>query len=148
MSAYAATSRKSPFVMGDLMTMTLRKCLFAVGLSILLSAGAYYATPSCGDADAATTQSSSDARNGITRTKTADGGLLVQSAKPPRTRLDPHGLPDFAYGDWYIDNIGSEPAVITPFIEKDAYGSDVQDPVLESLLTRDRDTFEWQPFIY
>ena len=68
-------------------------------------------------------------------------------AQASKNRTRPRGLPDYATGDWLIDNLGSEPSIITPFLEKDAYGGDVQGPILESLLTRDLDTFEWQPWL-
>jgi peptide/nickel transport system substrate-binding protein len=93
------------------------------------------------------TRLSADEINGITRVKTPEGGLLVTASRVPRTLRDPHDKPDFALGDWYVSNLGSEPSVITPYLDKDAYGNEVQLPVLESLLTRDQETFEWQPWL-
>ncbi len=90
---------------------------------------------------------SADGINGITRVKTTEGGLLVTAPKVPKTLRDPHDKADFAQGDWYVDNLGSEPSIITPFLDKDAYGNDVQSPILESLITRDQETFEWQPWL-
>jgi peptide/nickel transport system substrate-binding protein len=79
--------------------------------------------------------------------KTADGGEYVYYRDPPKTPFDPHRLPNYAAGDWLVQNLGSEPAVITPFIDKDAYGSEVQGPVLESLVTRNLETFKFEPFL-
>lgn len=93
------------------------------------------------------TKLSADAINGINRVKTTEGGLLVTAPKVPRTLRDPHDFPDFAYGDWLINNLGSEPSIISPFLDKDAYGNEIQTPILESLLTRDQETFEWQPWL-
>ena len=95
----------------------------------------------------AASRPSHDAMNGITRTKLADGTFVVTSTRLPHPPREPRTQPDYAQGDWIIDNLGSEPSIITPYLEKDAYGSDVQTPVLESLITRDMDTFEWQPWL-
>lgn len=93
------------------------------------------------------TGSASDLRNGITRTKTPEGGELVRSDAPPRTPRNPRGQGDYAAGDWLIENLGSEPSIITPFLDKDAYGHEIQNPIIESLLTRNPETFEWEPFL-
>ncbi len=87
------------------------------------------------------------AADGIVRRKTPDGGLYVYAAVPPRTPRDPHDLPDYAQGDWRVQNLGSEPAVITPFIYRDASGASAQGPVLESLLTSDPETGENLPLL-
>lgn len=99
------------------------------------------AAPSSPDPD------SSDAQNGIVRTKTPDGGLHVYAPKLPNPPHNPRGFADYVTGDWLIDNLGSEPSIITPFLDKDAYGNDVQSPILETLLVRDPNTFEWQPWL-
>jgi len=83
----------------------------------------------------------------LKREKRPDGSVFVSLAEYPRTSRDPHGTPGYAAGDWFVDNLNSEPAIITPFLDKEATGNDVQVPVIESLLTRDWDTFEWLPLL-
>jgi peptide/nickel transport system substrate-binding protein len=56
-------------------------------------------------------------------------------------------LPDYAQGDWSVDAFFTNIKTITPLISSDAYASNVQSYVLESLLTRDPDTLEWQGLI-
>lgn len=51
--------------------------------------------------------------------------------------------PDFARGDWLVDSFGTGLKTITPLVSSDAYASQVQSYVQESLLTRDPDTLEW-----
>lgn len=55
--------------------------------------------------------------------------------------------PDYAQGDWSVNAFGNNLKSLTPFIAGDAYSAEVQSYVLESLLTRDPDTLEWQGFI-
>ena len=54
---------------------------------------------------------------------------------------------DYAQGDWNVNVFGTNLKTITPLVSTDAYASDVQNYVLESLLTRDPDTLEWQGLI-
>jgi peptide/nickel transport system substrate-binding protein len=84
---------------------------------------------------------------GIIDRKTDDGGHYVYYPQAPKTPFDPHGLKNYSTGDWLVQNLGSEPSIITPFLEKDAYGADVQGPILENLLTRNPETFKWEPFL-
>jgi peptide/nickel transport system substrate-binding protein len=50
---------------------------------------------------------------------------------------------DFASGDWFVTAFGTGLKTITPLVSTDAYASEVQSYVLESLLTRDPETLEW-----
>ena len=54
---------------------------------------------------------------------------------------------DFAPGDWMIDAFAQTVAKITPLISVDTYGSAIQSYVLDTLIVRDPDTLEWQPWI-
>lgn len=54
---------------------------------------------------------------------------------------------DYAPGDWLMMAFGSGLKTITPLVSSDAYASEVQNYVLESLLARDPDTLEWQGLI-
>ncbi len=50
---------------------------------------------------------------------------------------------DYAQGDWSVNAFGTNLATLTPLVSTDAYASDVQSYVQESLITRDPDTLEW-----
>lgn len=50
---------------------------------------------------------------------------------------------DYAQGDWLRLAFGSSLRTLTPLVSADAYASEVQRFVLESLLVRDPDTLEW-----
>ncbi len=53
-------------------------------------------------------------------------------------------MPDYALGGWFVDSFSNTLQTVTPLVSTDAYASDVQSHVLESLLTRDPDTLKWQ----
>lgn len=55
--------------------------------------------------------------------------------------------PDYAEGDWVVNAMPVNIQTITPLVSKDAYASDVQSYVLESLLTRDPVSLDWQGLI-
>jgi peptide/nickel transport system substrate-binding protein len=52
-------------------------------------------------------------------------------------------LSGYAMGDWKVNAFGNNLKTISPLVSTDAYASDVQSYVLESLLTRNPDTLEW-----
>ncbi|MDD5579852.1 MAG: peptide-binding protein [Methylobacter sp.] len=56
-------------------------------------------------------------------------------------------LPDYAQGDWNVEAFGTNLKTITPLVSSDAYASNVQSYVLESLITRNPDTLEWEGLI-
>ena len=56
-------------------------------------------------------------------------------------------LPGYATGDWLVRAFGVGLSTITPLVSQDAYASDVQSYVQESLLSRDPDTLEWEGLI-
>ena len=91
-----------------------------------------------------TTQASADGR---IRRKNPDGSLYVYYPTPPKSPRDPRAASDFSAGDWLVRNLGNEPKVIAPFIEKDYYGQIVHDPVLESLIAQNPETFEYEPLL-
>lgn len=96
----------------------------------------------------ATTQTSqvSNERKPIRRTD-ADGSQFVYYPDPPQTPNEPRNLPDYAAGDWLVQNLGSEPKYITPYIERENSGSTLQNYVIESLITRNPETLEWEPWL-
>jgi len=51
--------------------------------------------------------------------------------------------PDYAEGDWVVTAFGTGLETLTPLVSSDAYSSQVQAHVLESLLVRDPETLEW-----
>ena len=51
---------------------------------------------------------------------------------------------DYAEGDWLVRAFGVNLKSLTPFISEDAYASTVQDYVLETLLTRNPESLEWE----
>lgn len=55
--------------------------------------------------------------------------------------------PDYAQGDWSVNALLSNLKTITPLVSTDADAAEVQGYVLESLLTRNPDTLEWQGLI-
>lgn len=85
--------------------------------------------------------------DGHIRRKNPDGSLYVYYPTPPRPPHDPNAAPDYSTGDWLIRNLGEEPKLIAPFIEKDYYGAQAHEPVLESLIGRNSDTFEYEPIL-
>lgn len=50
---------------------------------------------------------------------------------------------EYAQGDWLMMAFASNIRTLTPLVSADAYSSEVQQYVLESLLVRDPDTLEW-----
>jgi len=54
---------------------------------------------------------------------------------------------DFAQGDWKVTSFQSTVKTITPLVSSDSYASDVQQNVLESLLTRNPDTLNWEGLV-
>jgi peptide/nickel transport system substrate-binding protein len=84
----------------------------------------------------------------------SSGAVAVNSSKPPvKSASDSaafarakavSGLTDYAEGDWLVQAFGNSLKTITPLVSSDVYASNVQRFVLESLLTRDPETLEWQ----
>lgn len=56
-------------------------------------------------------------------------------------------FPDYAQGDWSVEAFGTGIKTITPLVSTDAYAANVQSYVLESLITRNPDTLEWEGLI-
>lgn len=55
--------------------------------------------------------------------------------------------PDYASGDWLMLAFATGLKTITPLVSSDAYASEVQNYVLETLLTRDPDTLAWRGLV-
>ena len=56
-------------------------------------------------------------------------------------------LPEYAPGDWLVRAFGVGLSTITPLVSQDAYASNVQSYVQESLLSRNPDTLAWEGLI-
>ncbi|MEJ2059575.1 MAG: peptide-binding protein [Gammaproteobacteria bacterium] len=52
--------------------------------------------------------------------------------------------PGYAQGGWIVQAFAMGLKTLTPFVSTDAYASEIQNYILESLLTRDPDTLAWQ----
>lgn len=52
-------------------------------------------------------------------------------------------LPGYQEGDWLVEAFGNSLKTLTPLISKDAYASEVQAYVIETLLIRDPDTLDY-----
>ena len=81
------------------------------------------------------------------RQKNPDGSQYVYYPDIPESPRDPTHLPDYAFGDWLIKNIGGEPKSIQPFVTDDMYGMIAQLYALESLVAQNPETLSWEPFI-
>ena len=53
--------------------------------------------------------------------------------------------PDFARGDWLVDNLGTKLKKITPLVSADLYADEIQANVIDSLAYRDPNTLDWVP---
>jgi len=54
---------------------------------------------------------------------------------------------DYARGDWMVSLFGDTPQRLTPTISTDSYANQVQQQVLDTLVTRDPETLEWLPLV-
>ena len=79
------------------------------------------------------------------RQKNPDGSQYVYYPDLPQSPRDPSHLPDYAFGDWLIKNIGGEPKSIQPFVTGDMYGQISQAFALESLVGQNYETLAWEP---
>jgi len=84
---------------------------------------------------------------GRIRRKTEDGGIYVYYPEAPLMPRDPVNQPDYATGDWVVQDLGTEPKVLTPYCTKDYSGQLAQVPVLESMTSMNPETFELEPYL-
>ncbi len=79
------------------------------------------------------------------------GGMATtQSAEgdDPFVRLrEVEAMPNFARGDWVISSLAGKSSTLTPYVSGDAYASDVQGMILDTLVDRDPQTLEWRPLL-
>jgi peptide/nickel transport system substrate-binding protein len=81
------------------------------------------------------------------RRKNPDGSQYVYFPDIPTSPRHPEARPDYATGDWLIQNIAMEPEKLTPLISQDMGASIVQTPVLESLIGLNPETLEYEPTV-
>lgn len=84
-------------------------------------------------------------------------GVAVASAAPAnpgQMENDPFArlraaqqLPNYTRGDWLVNVFPGQVAKLTPLLSGDAYASEVQSYVQESLGQRDPDTLAWSPLL-
>lgn len=81
----------------------------------------------------------------------SSGGKLDESTasvSPSFTRADEVTRKiDYAEGDWLVTAFSAGLSTLTPLISQDAYASEVQGYVFESLLNRNPETLEWEGLI-
>jgi peptide/nickel transport system substrate-binding protein len=87
-------------------------------------------------------------QSGRIRRTNPDGSIYVYYPTAPNSSgRDPTTQPGYVTGDWLVQDISTEPKVIAPFIVKDYPGEQVQQPVLESLVGVNAETFEIEPVL-
>jgi len=77
------------------------------------------------------------------RSTTGAGGSLQGFARALRSA----DQPDYAEGDWFINFVPDNLETLTPGLSGDVYATRIQMRVMDTLLTRDVDTLEWQPLV-
>ena len=77
----------------------------------------------------------------------ANGDRYVCYPNPPLFPGSPYKLPGYAPGGWLVQNLGTEPHSLIPFVTRSATGNEVQAEVLESLLARNPVTLHWVPWL-
>jgi peptide/nickel transport system substrate-binding protein len=85
-------------------------------------------------------------------TASGDGGGSTRQTPPGRMPLfkgvvEAERQPDFARGDWLIDDFGTKIPRLTPMIAHDVYARWVEYRILEPLVDRDPDTLDYIPHL-
>jgi peptide/nickel transport system substrate-binding protein len=76
---------------------------------------------------------------------TTQGSEASQAGDPFKYVKQAEAMPDYATGDWFIDNLQTKVGVLTPLVSTDLYATVVQGRVLESLAFLDPNTLEYLP---
>jgi peptide/nickel transport system substrate-binding protein len=100
-----------------------------------------------GNGPQANPSSTTGQTTGIIRRTNPDGSIYVYYPEAPQAARDPTKYPDYATGDWLVQNLDTEPKVIAPYITKDWVGDQVQAPVLETLVGQNPETYEFEPIL-
>ncbi len=76
-----------------------------------------------------------------------DGSRYVMFPNPPLPPYNPYTKPNFAYGDWLVESLSSEPNRIMPYVPQSESAASIQASVLESLLVRNPLTLKYDPWL-
>lgn len=86
--------------------------------------------------------------SGAVRQQAATGGSAAPGISTAFQRAyNATQQPDYAQGDWSVNAFGTNLKTITPLVSTDAYASEVQGYIQESLIARNPDTLEWEGLI-
>ncbi len=93
-------------------------------------------------------------KNSIKASQAADiretlpnGDRYICYPNPPIFPGSPYNLPNYAPGDWLVQNLGEEPHSLIPYVPRSAAANNVQGLVLESLLARNPVNLHWDPWL-
>ncbi|HYE17636.1 MAG TPA: ABC transporter substrate-binding protein [Tepidisphaeraceae bacterium] len=75
------------------------------------------------------------------------GGQLPEQLPVFKPLVEAEKKPDFARGDWLVDNFGTKIGRLTPLVSSDLYQQWIEARVCEGLATRDPNTLEFQPLL-
>jgi peptide/nickel transport system substrate-binding protein len=78
---------------------------------------------------------------------TTQGSQAASMGDPFKYVKQAEAQPDYATGDWFVDNLHSKVGVLTPLVSTDLYSMYVQGRVLESLAYIDPNTLEYLPLL-
>lgn len=82
----------------------------------------------------------------VSGTATTQQATAATPSMDAFTRLkEAEKLPDFARGDWLVDNFATKIGKLTPLVASDVYQTWVEYQVMEGLAVRDPDTLEYVP---
>ena len=76
-----------------------------------------------------------------------DGSRYVSYPNPPLSSHNPFSRPDYAQGDWLVQNLGEDPSTLVPYIPQGEGAYLVQGYVLETLLIQSSVTLQWEPWL-
>ena len=85
--------------------------------------------------------------SGDIRKTLPDGSRYVMFPNPPLPPYNPYARPNFAYGDWLVNSLSSEPNRIMPYVPQSESAQTIQAWVLESLLVRNPLTLRFDPWL-
>jgi peptide/nickel transport system substrate-binding protein len=80
-------------------------------------------------------------------TQSAHGKVVGLDRDPFKYIREAQQKPDFARGDWFVDNFGTKVPKLTPLISSDVYQTYVENRVLEQLAYLDPNTLEFLPLL-
>jgi len=111
------------------------------------SAAAVVATNAATANNSTAAPSSGNSMSQAAATKTVNKGLPDTVSESFRRAYNASQKEDYAEGDWKVASFQSTVKTISPLVSGDAYASEVQQNVLESLLARNPDTLNWEGLV-